>query len=1287
MKSLFVQRLHQFAAVLLIVATGLASQPVQRVLADVPTSTPAGLWLTVTSPNGGEVMTVGDVFPITWQSSANIDTVYIGYKSCPSCLDSIVTGIPNTGSYNWTVYVGNTVNTQFTIEITGYDTGVGSVTDDSDAPFTVLQPSTPTLTPISTNTATSPLPSTYTPASTPTPAGTTAGPWIVTSNADDGTATPSNCPSASNCRLRDAIAAAPRGSVITFASNLADQTITLAATLTLNQDVTLDGSALASQVTISGNNAVQLFYVNPGVMASLKNLTIMNGNAMSGIGGGGINNDGTLTVTGSTFSSNSANNHGGGINNNGTLTVTGSTFSGNFAGFHGGGISNSGALTVTNSTFQGNTATYYGGGIINSGTLTVTNSTFYGNSAGNSGNYYGGGIFNEGTLNFANTIIANSTFDDCLNDGTLGTNLSNLVEDGSCSAGLSGDPELSALANNGGPTQTMALLAGSPAIDAGNDASCPSVDQRGVSRPQGAHCDIGAFEYVGISSTATFTPTVAGSSVPTILPTEIPTFTPLPTSTPTPTPVPPATATFTPVPSDTMTPTATATLTPTNTATATPLPAPYFLNYRSYPPANAANAVAVGDFNSDGLLDVAMTTGYSPGSLLIYLQNSDGTLAAPVSYNAGPDPRSLAAGDINHDGRTDIVVTNSINNYITVFLQQPDGTLANGITYPSGSQPDAIAIADLNGDGLPDVVVSHWSSPYIGVFTQNQSGALNAMVTYPAPQAGWDDLAVGDLNGDGLTDVVKMDGQGSNEVLSVYLQQPDGTLSAPRAFTLGSCGYCLLQAVRVGDVTGDGRADLAVTYYESVQSGYDAKVAVFAQGSDGQLLPPVSYPVALYPQALALADVNLDGRTDVVVPAGGGTEIGVSLQRSDGTLQSPAFYTIPYTSQYNPEGLAVGDINHDGKPDLILANYNNGLVVLYQSSPPTPTPTFTATASYTPTFTPTATSTPTFTPTASYTPTFTPTLTSTPTFTATWTPTFTPTASSTATFTPTLTNTPTFTATWTPTFTSTASSTPTFTATWTPTWTPTALPTVLDDPSYLITYQGWFGRNDSNASGGGYRYNSAAGGTASYTSSTAATSMAFITYKGPDQGKVQILVDNVPEGTFDLYNAVPKYKQAITITNLSKKAHTITVKVTGQKNPASKGYEVRVDAFEAGTVVIEDTNPAVTYETWIGSANSNAYGGTYRSSNTAGASITFTITGNQFRLITARGTMYGFVDVYKDGVYAGTYDLYNPTQQWQYPLLINGLGSGTHTIVIQVKGMHNRLSTGNTVVFDAMSYP
>jgi uncharacterized repeat protein (TIGR01451 family)/CSLREA domain-containing protein len=304
-------------------------------------------------------------------------------------------------------------------------------------------------------------------------------------------------------------------------------TITLGSTLpVIVSDITIDGTG--QSVTVSGNNAVRVLAVSGGAALTVQHLTVANGQGTGLLGGGiGIASGGALTVSHSTFSGNTtsgpSSGSGGGISNFGSLTVTDSTFSGNTASNAGGGIFNLGSITVTDSTFSGNAGNAGGGIYINGGTLTVSNSTFSGNAAniggggisnnfgnltvsnstfsGNAGNA-GGGIFNNshGTLNLANTLLANSTGGDCANRGTLNTSSGvNLVEDGSCNANLSGDPNLGPLASNGGPTQTHALLAGSIAIDAADDAICaaPPVngfDQRGVIRPQGAHCDIGSFE-------------------------------------------------------------------------------------------------------------------------------------------------------------------------------------------------------------------------------------------------------------------------------------------------------------------------------------------------------------------------------------------------------------------------------------------------------------------------------------------------------------------------------------------------------------------------------------------------------------------------------------------------------------------------------------------------------------------------------------------------------------------------------------------------------------------------
>jgi len=297
--------------------------------------------------------------------------------------------------------------------------------------------------------------------------------------------------------------------------------------------ITNFGKLIVLDSTISGNSATSDgggVYNQSGILILTNSILSSN---TAGYGGGIYTRDGIVTITKGILSSNSVTTDGGGIYNFGTMTVIDSTFFNNSAG-DGGGIYHSymGTVTITNSTFSENSVTGWGGGIYNDANLLeITNSTFAGNSAAlgggifnfgnvintailtltnstfskNSAIYTGSGIYNIGVLNFANSILANSTIgSDCYNNngysGTIGINVNNLVETNAnaphdCGSPLLiSDPVLGSLQDNGGSTQTMALLPGSPAIDTGNDANCPSTDQRGVTRPQGAHCDIGSYE-------------------------------------------------------------------------------------------------------------------------------------------------------------------------------------------------------------------------------------------------------------------------------------------------------------------------------------------------------------------------------------------------------------------------------------------------------------------------------------------------------------------------------------------------------------------------------------------------------------------------------------------------------------------------------------------------------------------------------------------------------------------------------------------------------------------------
>ena len=315
--------------------------------------------------------------------------------------------------------------------------------------------------------------------------------FTVTDNSDSPTDTGS---------LRYAINNEPSGTTIDFASNVTG-TITLtngALNIATNLDVEGPGSGV---LTISGNYANTVVDVGSGVTAMIAGLTISHGSSYVG----GIYNQGELTVIGSTISNNSAINVGGGIFNwQGTLAVINSTISNNTS-TSGGGILNEGTFSLTDCTISNNSA-FYGGGVYDQfpGTLTAVNSTIAYNVVNSGGS--GGGIYQfdgDDSTVLDNTVVALNTrgtgggspADDISGSVDTTNSYNNLIGTGG-SGGLSigvndnivlvgtGSPGLGTLANNGGPTQTIALLSGSPAIDNGSNSisgvTVPTTDQRGA---------------------------------------------------------------------------------------------------------------------------------------------------------------------------------------------------------------------------------------------------------------------------------------------------------------------------------------------------------------------------------------------------------------------------------------------------------------------------------------------------------------------------------------------------------------------------------------------------------------------------------------------------------------------------------------------------------------------------------------------------------------------------------------------------------------------------------------
>jgi hypothetical protein len=365
-----------------------------------------------------------------------------------------------------------------------------------------------------------------------------------------------------DCTLADAVHAAnenPDASIISFAPGLSGTiTNSRAAGMPLRSEITIAGPG-ARLLTVSGGNTARLFNVNTSGFVSLRRLTLAQGRAggatfPGNCGGAIFAAGGVVGLSDCAIVGNTSAVHGGAIYNSGidgfaTLFASECTFSKNVASASGGAVFNAGyngqaTVSLLNATLDGNEAKQIGGAIYNDGTVngkahvSLKNCTLNGNSAAAQAGGIYNDAFNPDSTGTASVTLANTI----LNRGASGANLVNergtMVSEGhnlssDAAGGLAGsapagflnatndrrntDPRLAPLANNGGPTDTIALLSDSPAIDAANDSTAPSTDQRGFKRV--GVSDIGAFEFGGTEPTAT--------------PTRPP-----PTPTPTPIPVP-----------------------------------------------------------------------------------------------------------------------------------------------------------------------------------------------------------------------------------------------------------------------------------------------------------------------------------------------------------------------------------------------------------------------------------------------------------------------------------------------------------------------------------------------------------------------------------------------------------------------------------------------------------------------------------------------------------------------------------------------------------------------------
>jgi hypothetical protein len=324
----------------------------------------------------------------------------------------------------------------------------------------------------------------------------------------------------------------------------------------------------------------------------------------------------------------------------------------------------------------------------------------------------------------------------------------------------------------------------------------------------------------------------------------------------------------------------------------------------TYATARGPLGVAAGDLNKDGKQDIIVANG-SSNTVSVLLGNGSGGFAARVSYNVGSTPAAVAVLDLNRDGNPDIAVGNSGGNNVSVLLGNGDGTVQTAVNYSMGASPVSIVGADLNGDGLADLIVGTTDGVYalLGTASTLSLSSIGTGVLSGATAA--------DVNNDGRVDVPVM-GSGS---VWVRIQAQNGTFSNSSFMAAGTTP----SGFAVGDYNGDGNIDIA-----TANTGSNNASVILGNGN-GTFQPAVSYGAGTGPVALVTTDYNGDGKSDLVVVNGTGNSVTLLKGKGDGTF----FEGIPVATGGTPAGVAAGDFNGDGVVDLAVTNSADNTVSVY----------------------------------------------------------------------------------------------------------------------------------------------------------------------------------------------------------------------------------------------------------------------------------------------------------------------------------------------------------------------
>jgi hypothetical protein len=351
-------------------------------------------------------------------------------------------------------------------------------------------------------------------------------------------------------------------------------------------------------------------------------------------------------------------------------------------------------------------------------------------------------------------------------------------------------------------------------------------------------------------------------------------------------------------------------------AVAAPLAAstpPTFAGPKAYATGRIPVALVVADVNGDRKPDLATGNyGENENSVSVLINTGRGSFRTARDYIVGEAPGALAIGDLDGDRRPDLAAANELSNTVSVLLNSGDGTFGRRTDYPTADTPFAVAIGDLNSDGSRDLAIVNVLVHSVSVLLNDGDGSFRPKVDYRTgrrPQ----EIVVGDLTGDGNLDLATGN---RSDTVSVLVNRGDGTFEGSLDYQAGSGP----RGIAIGDLNGDRRPDLV-----TANTNVDVHtLSVFINGGGGNLRPKRDYRTGPGAESVAIGDLTGDGRPDLATANNGeeGSTVSVLVNKGRGAF-------LPrrdYRTGRLPWSVAISDLNGDSRRDVATANYGGNSV-------------------------------------------------------------------------------------------------------------------------------------------------------------------------------------------------------------------------------------------------------------------------------------------------------------------------------------------------------------------------